>query len=109
LPRARIGAVLVPEEVAATLASMLRMLATIEMPAADRLSPAVGLDSASLVRIGRPEDRIATFGSISITAPERLYVWPEDTVAFDDVTKWCDDIAEELTARLVTALRRETR
>lgn len=109
LPPARIGSVLVPEETVAMVAEMLQAMAAIEVAAPDTLTPAIGIDPVSFVRIGRPEDRSSTMGMLPMSTRAQLYVPPEDSMTFDDLTTWCDDIAEELAARLLAAFRRAGR
>ncbi|WP_424188659.1 SEFIR domain-containing protein [Actinokineospora sp. G85] len=107
LSRATIGRVLIPEDVTKRVTELVRLLLAIDLPNADAYAPAIGLASLGpSTRIGTTADLTATHASVPWRQENRFYVQPEDAYPPALLASNADDVAAELTARLVVAFRK---
>ncbi|WP_285610692.1 SEFIR domain-containing protein [Actinokineospora globicatena] len=107
LPKARLGRVLIPEVVAARAAAMIRLLLQADVPVADAYAPAIGLAPLDLTRVGTQADLTANSAQAPLTLGEKAVRFPpEEAYPCALLVADAQNVAEELTARLVAAFRR---
>ncbi|GIG03047.1 hypothetical protein Cci01nite_81400 [Catellatospora citrea] len=107
LPPGRIGAILDEEHLAGQLQAMLRALVALAVPAADLVVPAVAIEPAQMLTVGKaagPHGNTAALGGA-----ERLRPAHEDAVKLPDLGAYAAAVGEELAARLVAEHRSSRR
>ncbi|MEU5692879.1 SEFIR domain-containing protein [Actinosynnema sp. NPDC020468] len=109
LPSSRFGALLIPDDLVERLTAAIRVLLTPDLPAPARLAPAVGVEPLGVIRIGRREDLTATTGPVHVCYRPHLRVPAEEAFTPEHLRQVADEVADELTTRLLGAFRREVR
>lgn len=100
LPRDMLGAVLDEEDLAGQLANMLATLVELPIPAPELMTPAVGIEPARMVSVGKMSDLPRSSASLGHGMPAHIRPPADDAVAFTALRAHRDDIAVELAARL---------
>ncbi|MEV5300942.1 toll/interleukin-1 receptor domain-containing protein [Amycolatopsis methanolica] len=103
LPARSIGSVLDENDLTGRLADILDLLLRVDVPLPRDLAPAIGLDHAMLVYLGRLDE--PSRNSVTVHGHDRVRVDAEEALAVADLRSSAHDIADELVARLVHRLR----
>ncbi len=103
LPARSIGSVLDENDLTGRLAEILGLLLRVDVPLPRDLAPALGLDHARFVYLGRVDDPQPS--SIGLHRRDRVRLDPEEALTVADLRSSAHDIADELVARLVHRLR----
>ncbi|SDY45004.1 SEFIR domain-containing protein [Amycolatopsis xylanica] len=104
LPLDQIGSVLDEADLTEHLGRMLGLLTGIDLPLADSVAPTIGMDPVGLVRLGRP-DPSATTITFPLQQRVRIRFDAEESIPSEALRHSAGAVAEELTARLATALQ----
>ncbi|MBB2936433.1 hypothetical protein FHX82_003497 [Amycolatopsis bartoniae] len=98
--------VLDEEDLVRTLVERLALLAEIELPAPEEIALAVGMDPLGILTFAKLSDAASSSSHSIHMGPEVVRVEPEEAVRFDDLQRFPEIIADELTARLISRLKR---
>ncbi|GAB3577674.1 hypothetical protein GCM10027445_43720 [Amycolatopsis endophytica] len=103
LPPASIGAVLDEKHLTGQIAARLRLLLELGVDLPEELAPAVGLDNAGMVHLGRVDEPPRT--AVTLHWHDRVRAEPEEALTAADLRSFTQDIADELAGRLAEPLR----
>ena len=109
LPAAKIGWVLMQEDVTERIITMTNTLLSLDLPKPGHLAPAVGLEPLNLVRIGSEADLHSSSATLHMTHPAHIRIPAEEALSYDDLEASVTDVADELTTRLIARFRAECR
>ncbi|WP_285502899.1 SEFIR domain-containing protein [Actinokineospora sp. NBRC 105648] len=104
-PKATVGTVLVYDDLVRRIADALALLTSIALPEPAAVALSVAIEPISGLREGTMADLASNSGSMSYTQLPEIRLPAEDSVAYADVVRHGGEIADELAARLVMALR----
>lgn len=105
LPHDSLGSVLDPSELRPRLAALLSILLELPVGLAERYALAIGLSDLTLLSVG--DANVVgrrTGATMRFTNNHDLQIPPEDSVGADALRVNVDEVADEITARLVAAL-----
>jgi hypothetical protein len=105
LPRDTLGAVLDESHLADQLIGLLNALASVSLPTAELVVPAIGVEPATMVAIGSVTQLPRRSPGFGLSMPRNIRPEAEDAVTWAAVGAYGKDIAIELTARLITEHR----
>ncbi|MEU0789055.1 SEFIR domain-containing protein [Amycolatopsis sp. NPDC005961] len=107
LPKATIGHILDRDDLSLKIADRLQSLLRIDLPLPGVIAPAIGLDPVtSTTRLGTLAEASASTVSLSLNAPERIRIDPEEPYSPEELRGATQEVAEELVARLAAPLKR---
>ncbi|MGW5746718.1 SEFIR domain-containing protein [Amycolatopsis sp. NPDC003861] len=106
LPSAKVGWILDRADLTAKLTEVLELLLQISLPLPDSFAPAIALDPVSTTRLGHLSEADARSASLPFVGRERIRVDTEEAFLVEELRSSAQDVAEELAARLVVALKR---
>lgn len=97
-------AILDPDHLPGQVATLLRALASLDAPTTEFVVPAVGIEPAGMLSLGRVGEQRSTW-QMGLTMPAHLRPAAEDALPAAFLGPRLDDIAAELAARIVAEYR----
>ncbi|GAA1989844.1 toll/interleukin-1 receptor domain-containing protein [Amycolatopsis minnesotensis] len=102
--QATLGWLLDRNDLTEQLTDHLGLLADLEIPLPGKFAPTIGMAPTGSVRVGDLSDAAATTASFPVGQPQQVRFDADEAVAVADLRGSARSIAEELAARLTTAL-----
>lgn len=108
LPGDQMGSILDPLDVAPRIATALRLSGQIDRTAATKIAVGVGINSRSMVTLGRAGLSPRNSSSMSVTT-EPVHVEPDETMSRAALDLGADEVAATLTRSLIRAFENTLR
>ncbi|MFD5823846.1 SEFIR domain-containing protein [Lentzea sp. NPDC060358] len=102
LPKATIGNVLIRDDAAADIATMLHLLLELDDALPDQFAPAIGIEPTNSVRIGHRSDLTSNSASMSMSNTKNIRIEAEESLTIGDLTRSATAVAQEMVERLIT-------